>query len=206
MEARCAMTAWWRHQMETVSAILALLREIHRSPMTSPHRGQWRGALMFFYMRPNKRLSKPSVIRGAIASIMTSLWWKMRYLSLNYIMTIHSIYWIMANVSDYILFYLHYNVLKLIFSEQTCNNHEFGSFYNNVYQLCLLKCHRWSLRITHCDVLTTHGGWYISPLTFHGKPPLYNHTYIIATTSTFDQFWRKYYSAWYCFWQYSTYK
>ena len=165
------MTAWWRHQMETFSAILALCAGnssvTDEFPSQRPVARSFDG---FFYLRPNKpSLSKPSVIRGAIASIMTSLWWKMRYMSLNYIMTIHSIYWIMANVSDYILFYLHYNVLKLIFSEQTCNNHEFGSFYNNVYQLCLLKCHRWSLRITHCDVLTTHGGWYISPLTFHGK-------------------------------------
>ena len=37
------------------------MREIHRSPMNSPHKGQWRGALMFFfYLRPNKRLSKQS--------------------------------------------------------------------------------------------------------------------------------------------------
>ena len=34
---------WWRHQMETFSALLA----IHRSPVYSPHIGQWRGALMF---------------------------------------------------------------------------------------------------------------------------------------------------------------
>ena len=35
------------------------VRGIHRSPVNSPHKGQWRGALMlFFYLRPNKRLSK----------------------------------------------------------------------------------------------------------------------------------------------------
>ena len=40
--------AWWRHQMETVSALLALfVRGIHRSPVNSPHKGQWRGALIF---------------------------------------------------------------------------------------------------------------------------------------------------------------
>ena len=37
---------WWRHQTETFSALLAL-RGIHRSPVNSPHKGQWRGALMF---------------------------------------------------------------------------------------------------------------------------------------------------------------
>ena len=38
---------WWRHQMETFSALLAIVRGIHRSPVNSPHKGQWRGALMF---------------------------------------------------------------------------------------------------------------------------------------------------------------
>ena len=38
--------AWWRHQMETFSALLAL-RGIHRPPVNSPHKGQWRRAMMF---------------------------------------------------------------------------------------------------------------------------------------------------------------
>ena len=38
---------WWRHQMETFSALLAFCAENHRSPVTSPHKGLWRGALMF---------------------------------------------------------------------------------------------------------------------------------------------------------------
>ena len=38
---------WWRNQMETFSALLAFVRGIHRSPVNSPHKGQWRGALMF---------------------------------------------------------------------------------------------------------------------------------------------------------------
>ena len=38
---------WWRHQMETFSALLAVCAGIHRSPVNSPHKGQWRGALMF---------------------------------------------------------------------------------------------------------------------------------------------------------------
>ena len=33
--------------METFSALLPFVREIHRSPLNSPHKGQWRGALMF---------------------------------------------------------------------------------------------------------------------------------------------------------------
>ena len=36
---------WWRHQMETFSALLAICAV--NSPVNSPHKGQWRGALMF---------------------------------------------------------------------------------------------------------------------------------------------------------------
>ena len=39
---------WWRHQMETFSALLAICAGIHRSPVNSPLKGQWRGALMFY--------------------------------------------------------------------------------------------------------------------------------------------------------------
>ena len=38
--------AWWRHQMEIFSALLAFVLGIRRSPENSPHKGQWRGALM----------------------------------------------------------------------------------------------------------------------------------------------------------------
>ena len=36
------------------------VRGIHRSPVNSPHKGHWRGALIFVYLRLNKRLSKQS--------------------------------------------------------------------------------------------------------------------------------------------------
>ena len=38
---------WWRHQMEAFSALLVLVRGIHRSPLNSTHKGKRRGALMF---------------------------------------------------------------------------------------------------------------------------------------------------------------
>ena len=41
------MCAWWRHQMETFSALLALCAGNSPVPVNSPHKGQWRGALMF---------------------------------------------------------------------------------------------------------------------------------------------------------------
>ena len=39
--------AWWRHQMETFSRNRPFVRGIHRGPVNSPHKGQWRAALMF---------------------------------------------------------------------------------------------------------------------------------------------------------------
>ena len=38
---------WWRHQMETFSALLAICVGIHRWPVNSPQKGKWRGAFMF---------------------------------------------------------------------------------------------------------------------------------------------------------------
>ena len=37
--------SWWRHRMETFSALLVICAG--NSPVNSPHKGQWRGALMF---------------------------------------------------------------------------------------------------------------------------------------------------------------
>ena len=34
------------------------MRGIHRSPVKSPYKGQWRGAFFFFYLNLNERLSK----------------------------------------------------------------------------------------------------------------------------------------------------
>ena len=38
---------WWRHQMEIFSTLLALCEWIHRSPVNSPHKGEWRGVWCF---------------------------------------------------------------------------------------------------------------------------------------------------------------
>ena len=40
-------STWWRHQMETCSALLALCAGNSPAPVNSLHKGQWRGALMF---------------------------------------------------------------------------------------------------------------------------------------------------------------
>ena len=62
----------------TFSVLLAFVRGILRWPVNSPHRGKWRGALMFpLICVLNKQLSKTImrlVIWDAIALIMTSLW------------------------------------------------------------------------------------------------------------------------------------
>ena len=38
---------WWRHQMETFSALLAICAGNSPVTVNSSHKGQWRGALMF---------------------------------------------------------------------------------------------------------------------------------------------------------------
>ena len=38
-------STWWRHQMETFSALLAICAGNSPVPVNSPHKGQWRGAL-----------------------------------------------------------------------------------------------------------------------------------------------------------------
>ena len=40
-------TSWWRRKMETFPRYWPFMREIHRSPVDSPHKSQWHGALMF---------------------------------------------------------------------------------------------------------------------------------------------------------------
>ena len=37
---------WWRHQKEHIPRNWPFVRGIHRLPMNSPHKGQWRGALI----------------------------------------------------------------------------------------------------------------------------------------------------------------
>ena len=53
--------SWWRHQMETFSALLAIC--VGNSPVTGEFPAQRpvaRGFDVFFHLRPNKRLSKQS--------------------------------------------------------------------------------------------------------------------------------------------------
>ena len=51
----------------------SFVRGIHRWPLVSPHKGQCREALMFFYLRLNKCFFKTPVIWDTISLIMTSL-------------------------------------------------------------------------------------------------------------------------------------
>ena len=39
-------STWWRQQMETFPRYWPFVWGIHRRPVNSPHKGQWRGALM----------------------------------------------------------------------------------------------------------------------------------------------------------------
>ena len=61
MQTGCHHGAWWRHQMETFSAILALCEG--NSPVTGEFPSQrlvTRSIDIFFYLRLNKQLSKQS--------------------------------------------------------------------------------------------------------------------------------------------------
>ena len=42
--------SWWRHQMETLSALLALCAGNSPVLVNSHHKGQWRGALIFSFI------------------------------------------------------------------------------------------------------------------------------------------------------------
>ena len=66
---------WWRHQMKNFPRYWFLVGGIHRSPMDSPHKGQWRGALMFSLICASTYVQQTierSVIWDAIVPIVTS--------------------------------------------------------------------------------------------------------------------------------------
>ena len=44
---RLPVDTWWRHQMEAFSALLVICEGNSPVPGESPHKGQWRGPLMF---------------------------------------------------------------------------------------------------------------------------------------------------------------
>ena len=46
-EGHFVIISWWRHQMETFPRYWPFGRGIRRSPVNSPHKGQWRRAVMF---------------------------------------------------------------------------------------------------------------------------------------------------------------
>ena len=70
----CQCSTWWRHRMGAFSALLAFVRGIHRSPVQSPHKSQWRGASFdVFNLCLNKQMSKQS-IRRWIETPSRSLW------------------------------------------------------------------------------------------------------------------------------------
>ena len=41
------LNTWWRHQWKHFPRYWPFVREIHRSPVNPPPKGQWRGALVF---------------------------------------------------------------------------------------------------------------------------------------------------------------
>ena len=45
-----SLKPWWRHQMETFSALLAIFAGISPLTVDFPHKGQWRETLMFYFI------------------------------------------------------------------------------------------------------------------------------------------------------------
>ena len=65
---------WWRHQMETFPRNWPFVRGINRSPVNSPRKGQWSGALISLWSAPEKTVEQTNetpVIWDVIALIMT---------------------------------------------------------------------------------------------------------------------------------------
>ena len=55
-KGRNCSVSWWRHQMKRFPALLALCEG--NPPMVSPHKGQWRGALMFLWSAPEQTIKQ----------------------------------------------------------------------------------------------------------------------------------------------------
>ena len=71
-------TAWWRHQMEKFIALLAFVWRILGLRVNSPHKGPWRGTLMFSLICTSTNDSvnnRDAGDLGRIEPIMSSLEW-----------------------------------------------------------------------------------------------------------------------------------
>ena len=60
------------------------VRGIHRSPVNSPHKGQWRFDV-YFDPRPNKRLNKHDLRPHRAHYDITVMWKYIRYVTTKYI-------------------------------------------------------------------------------------------------------------------------
>ena len=112
---------WWRHQMETFSALLALCEGKPRVTGGSLHKGQWRWALMFvcsFLSAPEETVEQTMetpVIWDAIALIITSLYTVMKAKAHSFFYTNSRVYHICLGTlflkcqnSHFSLFYTRY--------------------------------------------------------------------------------------------------
>ena len=126
-----ALSSWWRHQMETFSALLAISAGNSPVPVNSPHKGQWRGAFMFSLicawinrwvknreagdLRRRRTHYDVIVMYGIIINVvMLSLLWKVIlitplhmiwFFKIQIMMNIHFIMWQIVN-STYRLQYI----------------------------------------------------------------------------------------------------
>ena len=79
----------WKH----LPRYWPFVRGIHRSPVNSPHKGQWRWADVFFYLRLTKRLSKQSW-GWWFETLFLPLWRHRNHaVSANRILWVHAGFW-----------------------------------------------------------------------------------------------------------------
>ena len=126
---------WWRHQMETCAAFLALCAGNSPVPVNSPHKGQWRGALMFslicawIYDWVNNREAGDW---DAIVVIMTSMKWSHQFrvtgcLSYSRQNLRRQHYWeIMCNDSLFVFFSLEFSMKRMVQQYSLCCNNVAG--------------------------------------------------------------------------------
>ena len=93
--------------METCSALLASVWGFHRSPVNSPHKGQWRGTLLFslIYVSTNE-LGKQSRRRW-FETASRSLW---RHCNIS-VLIVYLTFYPLADVTNYLSMQMAYGIL-----------------------------------------------------------------------------------------------
>ena len=115
---------WWCHQMEAFSTLLAFVRGIHRSPVNSPQKGQWHGALMFYLIcawtngwANNRDAGDLRCHRAHYDVTVMGWWWMQQYFHVFFVLS-RTIYWTNNQVDDLARHDAHMTSLLFTFQER----------------------------------------------------------------------------------------